>query len=127
MDRFGGSDGGEVAVALIGEDHAVGHEALQGCCHGGSASVGGFDPVDVDIVVGEDGAADRGDADGVVGQAHLFENFGNEFVDYAVAAARAVVHIVVGDKGGFARYLILRLAYFFACHFCEGLDSGKSL
>src|SRR5208283_3158772 len=66
VDDFGGADGGEVAVALIGNDDAVGTGALDAGGTGGCAAVRELDVAHVDIVIGEDGTADGADEDGPV-------------------------------------------------------------
>nr|AIF26401.1 putative 2-oxoglutarate oxidoreductase [uncultured bacterium fosmid pJB17E7_contig I] len=116
VDGLGGADGGEVAVALIGEDVAVGVEALDGGCHCGGTAVGGFLEVNIKIVVGHDGASDRGDADGLVLDAHLVDDFGDDAVGGAVSAAGAVVHYVVGKHFCLCVNQILRF-YYIVCHF----------
>ena len=60
--------------------------------------MGGFDEVDVEIVVGHHGATYWRDADGFVVNAELFEHFGDDAVDGAVSAARAVVERFVRQQ-----------------------------
>ena len=57
VDRLRRADGRQVAVALVGEDQIAGMEPFHGRSYGQGASVGGLDPVDVDIIVCEYGAA----------------------------------------------------------------------
>ena len=53
--------------------------------------MGDLDVAGVEVVVGEDGAADGGDDDGAVLEVGVGEGLGDELVDDAVAAAGAVV------------------------------------
>src|SRR5205085_2235013 len=95
VDDLGGSDGGEVAVPLIGDHDAVGAAALDGGGDGRGAAVRRLDVTDVEVVVAEDGAADGADEDGPVLDAGGVDSFGEELVDDAVAAAGAVVGLVL--------------------------------
>ena len=54
----------------------------------GARPCGGLDHVDVEVVVGEHRAADRGDADRPSADAQLVDHLGDEPVGDAVAAAR---------------------------------------
>ena len=103
VDSLGSANGREVTVALIGKDELVGHESLGSSSHSWSASVSGLKPVDVDVVVGENGATYRRNADSLFLQSHFFDNLGNEFVHNTMATAWAVVHVSVVEK---ARFLI---------------------
>ncbi len=108
VEGFGGADGCQVAVALIGEDEAVGVEALDGGGDSWGTAVGSLLEVDIKIVVGKHGASDGGDTDGLVLDTHLVDNLGDDAVSCAVAAAGAVVHDVVGQHFGFCVNQILR-------------------
>ena len=55
-------------------------------------------PVDVYIVVCEDGAAHRSYTDGLVAHAHLLEDLCNQLVHDTVATAGAVVHRVIVEQ-----------------------------
>ena len=109
MDGLGGTDSGEVAVALIGEHIGVGVEALDGGGDCGSAAVGGLLEVDIEIVVGQNGTSDGADADDVVLNAHLVDNLGDEAVGGAVTATGAVVHDGVGEHLGTGVNLLVTL------------------
>ena len=95
VDDFGSADGGEVTVALVGDDDLVGTGALDPGCAGGGAAMGELHIANIEIVVGEDGAADRADEDGFVLQAEVGEGFRDQLVDDAVSTARTVVRLVV--------------------------------
>ena len=72
--------GSEIAVALVGKYHFVGAEALDGCGHGRGASVGGFNPVDIDVAVCEYGTSYGRYAYGLVFEAELFCDFSHKFM-----------------------------------------------
>ena len=59
MDGLGCAYGSKVAVALICEHQARGVEPFYGCCYRRCTTVGRFDPVNVNIVVGHHGASYR--------------------------------------------------------------------
>ena len=104
MDDLRGADGGQVAVALIGEHGLVGVGALDAGGHGGGTAMGGLQHVAAEIVIGEYGAAHGADADGVVQQAQLHQGLGHQLVDDAVVAAGAVVQFLVGQSSGLLIY-----------------------
>ena len=116
MDGLACADASHVAVALIGEDEFVRPEAFDGRGTGRCTSVAGFNPIDIDVAIGEHGTADGADGDGVFFHAHLFDDFGNEFVYHAVAATGAVVHRRVVHQRRLAIYFVLRYNQFFVCH-----------
>ncbi len=60
------ADGGEVAVALVTDDHGFGVGALESRCYGGSASVGGLHVTGIEVVVGKYRAADGTDKNGAI-------------------------------------------------------------
>ena len=101
VDGLAGADGSEVAVALVGEHDLVGPHALDTRGARRSATVGGLDEVDVEVVVGHHGATHGGDADGAVVNAELFEHFGDDAVHGAVTAAGAVVERFFRQQLGF--------------------------
>ena len=98
VDRLCRADGRQVAVALVGEDQIAGIEPLHGRSYGQGASVGGLDPVDVDIIVCEYGAAHGRNAYGLFREAHLLDDLGDQFMYRTMTAAGAVVHDVVGNE-----------------------------
>jgi len=113
MDRLGRTDRRKVAVALVGEDHVLGMQPLDGRRDGQRTAVRRLDPVDVDIIVCENGAAHGRNADRAVGHAHLPDHLGHQLVHRAVAATRAVVHHVVGQQRRLAVDQILLLYFNF--------------
>ena len=68
MDRLGGPDGGEVAVALIGKDDVAGPHALDAGGHGQRPAVRRLDAIKVPVVIRHHRAADRRGDDGAVGR-----------------------------------------------------------
>ena len=115
MDRLRRTDGRQVAVALIGEDQIAGMQPFDGRSDGQRASVRRFDPVDVDVVVCEYGAAHGRNAHGLLFETHLFDDLRNQFVYRTVTTAGAVVHDVVGNELRFGINQIL-LFDFNLCH-----------
>ena len=111
MDGLSGADSSQVAVALIGEDEAVGVETLDGGGNCWSTAMGSLLKVDIKIIVGKHGTSDRGYTDGLVLNTHLVDNLGDDAVSSAVAAAGAIVHNVVGQHFGFCINQILRFYY----------------
>ena len=92
VNRFGHTDGGKVAIALIGEDDAVGAAALDARGNGGGTAVGGLNHIAGEVVVRHNGTADGGHTDGLPLDAQLVHHLGHEAVDDAVRATGAVVH-----------------------------------
>ena len=95
VNNFRGADGSEVAVTLVGNDNLVRTGALDARGAGWGASVRNLHVADVEIVVGEDGAANRADENGLVLEAKILERFGDQLVGDAVSAARAVVRLAL--------------------------------
>ena len=100
MDDLGGADGGQVAVALIGEDDLVRMHALGAGGHRRGAAMGGLVHIAVEVVIGKHGAADRGDANDVLLLELLREHLGHQTVDDAVGAAGAVVERRIREELG---------------------------
>ena len=109
MDDFGGTDGGQVAVALISEDQRTGAGTLGTGGNCGSTAVGGFIHIAVEVVICKDGASDRGHAHDVAGFQlafldQLVDALRDQAVDNAVIAAGAVMELLIGKKLGFLKY-----------------------
>ena len=75
----------------------LGAQALDGAGARRSTTMGRLHKVNVEVVVRQHGATYRGDAHHVVLDAHLFNDLGDDSVNHTMAAARAVVHDVVGE------------------------------
>ena len=88
-NRLGQADGGEVAVALVGEDQAVRIGALHAGGYGAGAAVGRGGVVVGDIVHVQAAAADAQDAGGAVHQIHLLQHLTDELDDGGVHTAGA--------------------------------------
>ncbi|OAV74911.1 hypothetical protein Barb7_01529 [Bacteroidales bacterium Barb7] len=73
-------------------------------------------PVDVNVVVGKDGATYGGNANHFLLQLHVSDNFGNQFVDDTVTAPRTIVHRIVIHQLRLAVHPILRLYDFICIH-----------
>ena len=116
MDGLGGTDRGHVAVALVCEQDVLGPEARGGGGHCRRAAVRGLDPVNVDVVVCEDGAAYGRHAHGLLRQVHLVQHLGQYLVHHAVATARAVVHVHLFQQTGLAVNLVFLPDNFFDFH-----------
>ena len=97
MDDLAGTDGGQVAVTLIGKHGLIGMGALDAGCDGGSTAVSGLLHVTGEILECEHGAADGTDTNGLVQQTQLHEDFGDQLVNDAVVAAGAVVQFHIGQ------------------------------
>ena len=91
MHRLGRTDGGEVAVTLIGEDDVIGQHALDTGRDRGCTTMCSLDHVAAKEVVAHDRAADRRDADGLSLYAELVDGLGNQTMHDTVSAARAEV------------------------------------
>ena len=76
----------------------------------------GFNPIDIHIAVGKYGTAYRTDGNGVFLHAHLLDDFSHQFMNYTMAATRAVVHRRLVHQRWFAVDSIFGYNKFFACH-----------
>ena len=95
VNDFRGADGGEIAITLIADDHALRIGALDGCGNSRSAAMSGLHVAEIKIVVSEDGTADGTDENGAVLTAEIGDGFGDELVNDAVAAAGAIMGLVL--------------------------------
>ncbi len=91
LNGFVQANGRQVTIALIGNDDGMVARARQAGADGRRAAVRHLDVAGVKIVVGEHRATDGADDHGAVLQAHVGQRFANQFVQYAVLTARAVV------------------------------------
>ena len=118
VNDLGSTDGGKVAVALIGEDQSVGLYALDAGCDCGGAAMRGLVHVAVEILICEDGATDRRDADDVAVKLQLIDSFRHQAMDNAVVAAGAVMERLVSQQTGFFKYY----GHLFTLLHCEDLS-----
>jgi hypothetical protein len=91
-------------------------QTANGSSDGGSATVSGLDPVNVDIVVCKNGTSHGSNTDSGVFEAELVKNFGYQFVNDAMAATGAVVSVDVEQQSGAAVGFIFGFDDFFGCH-----------
>jgi hypothetical protein len=54
VDGFAHADGGEVAIALVGENNPPGQDAFDARGNGGGTAMGGFADVAADVKIGQD-------------------------------------------------------------------------
>ena len=105
-----GTDGSEVAVALVGEYEGVlADNTLCAGCNCGSTAVCGFVHIAVKVIICKNGASDRSNADDLafLDDAFLFELFNGlcyQAVDNAVVAAGAVMELLIGKELGSFKY-----------------------
>ena len=104
MDGLGGADGGQVAIALIGEDHIIGLGTLDAGGDGGSTPMGSLHHITVEVIVCHNGTAYRRNADGVAQHAQLLQTLRHQTVDDAVGAAGAVMGLLIGQTLGFLKH-----------------------
>ena len=104
VDDLIGADGGEVAVALVGEHAGVRVDTLDAGGDSGGAAMRGLEHVAVEVIVSEDGTSNGGDADDVVLEAELFYAFSDQPVRDTVVAAGAVVEHGIGQHFGLLKY-----------------------
>ena len=95
MDDLSGSNGREIAVALVGNHHALRVGALERRCHRRSPPVRCLHVAHIKVIVGKHRAAHRTHKDRAVLHAHVRDGFCDELVHHAVAAAGAVVRLVL--------------------------------
>ena len=98
MQDFRRANGGQVAVALIGEHNVVRIGALDSRGHGGGAAMGGLHHIAGKVVVGHDRAAHRSYADGLTLDLQLVDYLRHQPMDDAVGAAGAVMSVPVGES-----------------------------
>ena len=89
---LGKADGGQVAVALIGEHQLVGLGALYAGGHGAGPAVRTGGAVVGDILHGKAAAADAVDGDGLFQHTQLLQHLADELEDGAVHTAGAEAH-----------------------------------
>ena len=110
MNDLSGTDGSEVAVALVGEYEGVlADDALCAGCACGCTAVSGFVHIAVKVIICKYGAANRCYADDLTFFDNAFldeliNGLSYQTVDNAVVAAGAVVESLVGKEFGFLKY-----------------------
>ena len=106
VDDLGRANGGQLAIALIGEDHLVGIHAADACGHCRGAAMGGLHPVYVYVVIYEHRASHRADANHFVVHPHVTQDVCDHLVYGGVRAAGAVVHVCLGHHPRAAVYYV---------------------
>jgi hypothetical protein len=91
MYDFCHPDRNHIAITLVSENDAVGHNPFDTSCHSWGAPVGGLDKVKIEIVVSKYRASHRCHADGAFAQTHLVDYFSDQTMRHAVRTAWAVV------------------------------------
>ena len=94
MDDLCRTDGGKVAVTLIGKNDGAGlGNTLDARGNGRGSAVCGLVHITVEVVISEDGATNGGYADSLTQNAHFFQRFSDQFMDDTVRTAGAVVQL----------------------------------
>jgi len=88
---FAHSDTGQIAVALIGENHQIRSNPLNPGSHGGCPAMGGLLKVKGEIVVHQDGTADRRYAYGAPPDTELVDHLCYQPVCYSMGTTRTVM------------------------------------
>ena len=101
MNDLGGANGGQVAIALVGNDDLVGTGALDGRGRGGRASVRRLHVSHIEVVIGKDGAAHGSNKNGAILQSHVCDGFGNQLMRDAMTASGTVVGLVLQIRFAF--------------------------
>ena len=97
MNDLSGTDGGQVAIALIREHQAILGSTLNAGGNCGSTAVSCLIHIAVEVVIGKHGATHRGDADNFAVQIHFVDDLGHQTVDDTVVAAGAVMELLVSQ------------------------------
>lgn len=97
MDDLSRSDGSEITITLVGKDGFVRMHPFDAGGDGWSSSVGRFNHIDIEIVVTENGAANRCTTYGTAQQVEFDQGFGHKFMDNSMGATRAVVGLLIGQ------------------------------
>ena len=98
------ADGGQVAVALIGEHGPVGQHALDARRHGGRAAVRGLHHIAVEVIIGKHRATHGRDAHSLVADTQLVQGLGHQAVNDAMRATGAVMERLVGKQTGLFKH-----------------------
>ena len=99
MEKVADADGAGVAVAGVGEDDVVGTGQLVSHGEGRCAAVGGFDGIDVHVVMGKTTATDAHDGYRTLADAQLFDGFRHQAGHNAVTAAGTVAGEFIQVQG----------------------------
>src|SRR5437763_12049164 len=94
MHDFRRANRSQVAIALIRDNHLVGTSSLDSRGCRGRAAVRCLNIANIKIRVSENRTTHRTDQDGFVLQTQILESFGNQLVNYAVAATGTVMRLM---------------------------------
>ena len=116
VNGFGRSNGGQIAVTLIGEDQTVRMQALCRSSYGTSTAVSRLNPIHIDIIIRENRTTDRRNSNRFSFHAHLIDHLGNQLMNRTVTATRAVVHHVLRDQLRLGIHQVLLFDFYYFCH-----------
>ena len=102
MKCLGRSDRGQIPVSLVGKNDPVRQGPLDACRYGASPTVGRLQHVNVKIIISNDGASRRRNADGPSPDIQFFDDLGDEPVRNAVTAAGTVMEGIILQELRFA-------------------------
>src|SRR5215470_12200042 len=108
VNDLGCSDGGQIAVSLVGDDNLVGASALQACGSSRRASVRNLHVAHIEIVISEDGAAYGTHQNRLILKLEIFQCLGDQLMSYAVPAAGTIVRLILQIRLAFV-FMIERL------------------
>jgi hypothetical protein len=104
MYDFGGTDGGQVAVSLVRENHLIRMDALDAGCNRRRSSVSGLLHIAIKIQIVIVCAAYRRYSDGGTFYVQFVYNLGYQSMNDSVGTAGAVVHGYIHQCMGSVKY-----------------------
>jgi hypothetical protein len=78
MDHFRNANRGQVSVALIGKNDFVLYGPFDSGSHGRGSSMGGFEDINIEVIVHEYGAPNGGDANGPFANLEEIDGLGHQ-------------------------------------------------
>ena len=93
MNDLVGTDGGQVAIALVGKHRGIRMHTLDAGGNSRSTTMGRLHHINVHVLVSHDGAANGRNSDAVTQVAALFQHFHNQTMRNTVRAAGAVMQL----------------------------------
>jgi hypothetical protein len=104
MDQLAHADGGEIAVALVGEHNLLGPGALDARSDGRRASMRNLHRIGVEVLIRKNRAPHAGDGHRLLNDAEFLKDLTNQTVRDAMGAARAVAHARFSEALGILVY-----------------------